>query len=232
VVDLDGDGSAEIVTNFNREFGFDRLNIWDNLPGEPFPPARPVRSQTNVQPTWVNVDGSLPASLEPHWLQPGRNYWNRIVPDLDPLAPEQDSFTYRVSDGEFDSTAATVNIEIRPNGNPPFFLSEPKRGTSAGIAYEYQPLVTDVDPGDSVTFELLNGPTGMTLDPATGAIDWYPESNGDYPVSIGATDTLGLSSAQIYTLTVGDPVQVPDIIGLSEAAAGSTLDGAGLALGS
>ena len=232
VADLDGDGSVEIVTNYNREFGFDRLQIWDNLPGEPFPPGRPIRSQTNVQPTWVNVDGSLPTSLEPHWLQPGRNYWNRIVPDLDPLAPERDSFTYRASDGEFDSAEATVNIEVRPNGNPPFFLSKPKRGTSAGISYSYQPLVIDVDPGDSVTFELLNGPAGMSIDPATGALDWYPESNGDYAVSIAATDTLGLSSAQIFTLTVGDPVVVPDVVGDTEAQAETALTDAGLSKGS
>ena len=185
-----------------------------------------------MQPTWVNVDASLPTSIEPHWLQPGRNYWNRIVPDRDPLEPEQDSFTYRVSDGEFDSAEATVNIEIRPNGNPPFFLSEPKRGASAGTSYRYQPLVTDVDPGDSVTFELLNGPADMTIDAATGVIDWYPESNGDYPVALAATDSLGLSSAQIFTVTVGDPVTVPDLIGLSEADADSALSGAGLALGS
>jgi YD repeat-containing protein len=232
VADLDGDGSVEIVTNFNREFGFDRLQIWDNLPGEPFPPGRPIRSQTNVQPTWVNVDGSLPTSLEPHWLQPGRNYWNRIVPDLDPLAPEEDSFTYRVSDGEFDSAPATVNIEVRPNGNPPFFLSDPDDATSAGIAYRYQPLVVDVDPGDSFTFELLNGPAGMTIDPASGALDWYPEANGDFPVSIAVTDTLGLSAAQIFTLAVGDPVEVPDVVGQTEAGAESTLTGAGLLLGS
>ena len=232
VADVDGDGSAEIVTSLVDGLDIGRLQIWDNLPGEPFPPARPIRSQTSVQPTWVNVDASLPTSIEPHWLQPGRNYWNRIVPDRDPLEPGQDSFTYRVSDGEFDSAEATVNIEIRPNGNPPFFLSEPKRGASAGTSYRYQPLVSDVDPGDSVTFELLNGPADMTLDAATGVIDWYPESNGDYPVALAATDSLGLSSAQIFTVTVGDPVTVPDLIGLSEADADSALSGAGLALGS
>tara|TARA_R110002110_G_scaffold43803_1_gene135614 strand:- start:9555 stop:18386 length:8832 start_codon:yes stop_codon:yes gene_type:complete len=232
VADLDGDGSAEIVTTFVDTLGLGRIQIWDNLPGEPFPPARPIRSQTNQQPTWVNVDGSLPASLEPHWLQPGRNYWNRIVPDLDPLAPEQDSFTYRASDGEFDSAEATVNIEIRPNGNPPFFLSDPVRGASAGTRYRYQPLVTDIDPGDSVSFELLNAPVGMTIDPVTGELDWYPQANGEYPVSIAATDTLGLSSAQIFSVAVGDPVEVPDLIGLSEVAADTALDGVGLALGS
>lgn len=231
VADIDGDGSAEIVTNFNREFGFDRLNIWDNLPGEPFPPARPIRSQTNLQPSWVDTDGNPASSLAPHWLQPGRNYWNRIVPDRDPLAPEQDSFTYRVSDGEFDSGAATVNIELRPAGNPPFFLSEADTATGAGVAYRYQPLVVDVDPGDTVTFELIAGPAGMTMDPATGALDWLPESTGEYPVSLAATDSLGLSSAQIFRIAVGNPMVVPDVVGGSEAAAAADLTAANLTVG-
>ncbi|MEQ9463559.1 MAG: RHS repeat-associated core domain-containing protein [Haliea sp.] len=232
VADVDGDGSAEIITNMATEFGADTVQIWDNLPGEPFPPARGIRSGTNSHPTWINVDGSVPSSIAPHWLQPGRNGWHMIQPDIDPLEPERDSFTYSASDGEFDSATATVNIEVRPNGNPPFFLSEPDRATSAGVSYRYQPLVTDVDPGDAVSFELLNGPPGMTMDPATGAIDWYADSNGAYPVSLAATDTLGLSSAQIFTLTVGDPVAVPELIGLSEAGAGSALAAADLELGS
>ncbi|MDO8864067.1 putative Ig domain-containing protein [Haliea sp. E1-2-M8] len=232
VADIDGDGSAEIVTGFADFLLRGTLQIWDNLPGEPFPPARPIRSQTNGQPTWVNVDGSLPTSLEPHWLQPGRNYWNRIVPDLDPFAPEQDSFTYRVSDGKFDSADATVNIEVRPNGNPPFFLSEPDRATSIGTVYRYRPAVTDVDPGDSVSFSLLNGPAGMTIDTMTGEISWYPDSNGEFAVAIAATDTLDLSAAQIFSLSVGDPVTVPDVVGLGEMDAATALLAAGLEVGS
>ena len=58
--------------------------------------------------------------------------------------------------------------------------------------------------GEGGGFELLNGPTGMTIDPATGALDWYPDVKGDFPVSIAATDTLGLAAAQIFTLTSDD----------------------------
>jgi RHS repeat-associated protein len=232
VADIDGDGSAEIVTNINTEFGFDPIEIWDHLPGNPFPPAPRIRSGTRFQPSWVNEDGSIPASLAPFWLQPGQNGWNRLAPPLDPLNPESDSFTYRVSDGEFDSNIATVNIEIQPNGNPPFFLSEPVTGTSRGVTYEYDPFTVDVDPGDVVTYALVNGPAGMTIDPDTGSLRWYSEVAGDYPVSIVATDTLGLSSAQIFTVSVGDPVIVPDVVGSAEGSAEATLVAANLRKGS
>lgn len=232
VADVDGDGSAEIITNMVTEYGADTVQIWDNLPGEPFPPARPIRSGTNSHPTWINVDGSLPTSIAPHWLQPGRNGWHMIQPDIDPLAPEHDSFTYVANDGEFDSAIATVNIEIRPVGNPPFFLSEPDRGATRGIAYRYEPLVVDIDPGDLVSFELIAGPAGMTIDTATGALNWYPESHGDYPVSIVANDTLGFSTAQIFTLSVGDPVRVPNVVGTTEVDAEAALVAAGLQKGS
>lgn len=232
VADVDGDGSAEIITNMATELGADTVQIWDNLPGEPFPPARGIRSGTNSHPTWINVDGSLPTSIAPHWLQPGRNGWHMIQPDIDPLEPERDSFTYSASDGEFDSAIATVNIEVRPAGNPPFFLSEPATGTSRGVAYEYTPLTVDIDSGDSVSYELINGPAGMTMNPTDGTLNWYPEAIGEYPVSIIASDTLGLSTAQIFRIAVGDPVVVPDVVGSSEGAAESALTGANLGKGS
>jgi RHS repeat-associated protein len=231
VADVDGDGFAEIITNDNTEFGSDTVQIWDNLPDNPFPAAPPFRSGTNYQTSWFGEDASLPTSLPPFWLEPGQNGWNMIQPPADPLNPERDSFTYRASDGASDSNTATVNIEIQPQGNPPSFISEPGRGTSRGVAYVYEPLVVDIDPGDVVSFELLAGPTGMTIDAQTGRLDWFPASAGDFPVSIIANDTMGFSAAQIFTIAVGDPVVVPDVVGATEATAETTLTNDNLARG-
>ncbi|GEM_PF-2529828 len=232
LADVDGDGSAEIIVVLTGGLGRYELRVLEGLPGETWPGARGVRYQSAMHATYRNSDGSIPNTIEPHWLQPGRNAWNRVVPDRDPFEPETDSFTYQVSDGSLDSNTATVNLEVRPAGNPPFFLSEPDSGTSRGIAYEYTPLIVDVDPGDEVTLTLAHGPSGMTLDPDTGTLNWYPESVGEFPVSILATDTLGLSSAQIFRIAVGDPVVVPSVVGSSESAAEATLTGANLSKGS
>jgi hypothetical protein len=232
VADVDEDGSAEIVITPLVSLGSWVMQIIGGISDNPWPGTRSTRFQTAMQPTYRSADGAVPSTIEPHWLQPGRNAWNRVVPDRDPFEPETDSFTYRVSDGAFDSNTATVNIELRPAGTPPFFLSEPLAGISRGIAYEYTPLIVDVDPGDEVTLSLASAPAGMTLDPATGTLSWYPEAAGEYPVSILATDTLGLSSAQIFTVSVGDPVIVPDVVGSTEGAAESTLVSANLSKGS
>ncbi len=230
VVDLDGDGHAEIINSYTGGIT-GQTEIWTGTVDNPLGTASPYRHQWGFHEAYVNDDLTIPSHPVPHWLRPGLNGWNMIMPAPHPLAGTTDRFTYRASDGVFESHLATVTLDILPAGNPPRFLSEPDTRTTRGFRYGYAPIVVDPDLGDVVSFHLTAGPDGMGIDPGTGAIDWLPPSVGDYEVSILATDSIGYAASQAFTLEVGDPVTVPDVVGMALAVAESTLDGASLAPG-
>jgi RHS repeat-associated protein len=232
VADVDGDGQAEVINSYTGGI-VGQTQIWGGTDARPLPSAPPFRNQWVFAEAYASEDGKTMApNPVPHWLQSGRNGWNLITPEPDPLLGTQQSFTYRANDGALDSDAATVTFDILPPGNPPRFLSEPDALTTRGFQYRYAPIVVDPDVGDTVSFLLTAGPTGMSIDPATGALTWQPDANGTYPVTILATDTRGFAADQSWDLVVGDPVTVPDVIGQPQATAESTIVGANLLVGS
>lgn len=231
VADVDGDGSAEILTNFSTEFGADSVQIWDNLPGEPFPPGPVIRSGSSSQPTWVNDDGSLPARIEPHWLIPGLNKVNAAVVVPDPATDQVDSFEYVASDGGLESDAATVRITLAA-ANAPRIVSSPPDAGSPGFLFAYAALATDADVGDSLSFELLEAPEGMLID-QFGVLSWVPtgEQAGPHQVELLVTDGQGNADRQSFTIDIRPPVAVPALIGLSRPEALAALESASLGAG-
>ena len=66
----------------------------------------------------------------------------------------------------------TVTI-LAPDNQPPLFDSTPLTLAAADAPYGYSASATDPD-GDPVTFALDTGPTGVSIDGATGAVAWSP----------------------------------------------------------
>lgn len=70
----------------------------------------------------------------------------------------------------------------------------------------HQIEVNDVDmPANDLTYELVNGPEGLTLDGATGIITWTPtevQGFGLYSVTIRACDQEPLCDEETFTITV------------------------------
>ncbi|RMF85416.1 MAG: PASTA domain-containing protein, partial [Nitrospirae bacterium] len=129
---------------------------------------------------------------------------NALLPD-DP--DRADSFTYRASDGQADSAPATVSFEVLPENAPPRFVGAPK--TTATVGFPYLWAVSAADPdGDPLTFALLQGPAGMTLDPATGLLQWTPDpgsATGDL------LSLAGIASVQASSNWPGyDPQRIVD----------------------
>jgi hypothetical protein len=81
----------------------------------------------------------------------------------------------------------------------PTFTSAPVTEAEAGQPYAYaasafgNPL--------PVTFGLTEGPAGMTVDPATGLVEWVPAAAGTYPVILTAANAAG-ESTQDFTIEV------------------------------
>ena len=232
VADVDGDGEAELIYSYSGGYlgGFTR--VWQGTAENPLPPAPPLRNQWVFNQTMVRDDATIISNPTPAWLQPGHNGYN-LVSSLGEfnLAGTTDSFTYKASDGALESNLATVNFDVQPNGVAPMFLSEPDTLTTVGFQYEYAPRVIDYDAGDTVSFMLTEAPNGMTIDPVTGVVRWLPDTNGSYSVIILAYDSIGFATPQAYTLMVGDPVTVPDVINQPEASAETSLTNANLITG-
>ncbi|RLA08078.1 MAG: hypothetical protein DRQ54_04680, partial [Gammaproteobacteria bacterium] len=230
IADTDNDGEAELISSFSSGLT-GSTTIWQGTPAHPLPPAPAHHNQWVSNEAYADAKGNVLSNPTPHWLQPGLNGWNMIKMPPHPLAGTVDSFTYIANDAVLSSNIATVAFDVQPAGTPPVFLSEPDTLTTVGFPYDYAPHVVDIDTGDSVSFLLTAGPAGMSINPGNGKVSFVPDAEGSYAVTILASDTIGFSTLQSYTLTVGLPVTVPDVVGQAEAAAESMISGANLLIG-
>ena len=229
IADVDNDDAAEIVLSWFGSIAGDTV-ILEGIEGKPLPPAPPIVNQQFMHRGLVGDSGQILTNPVPHWLQPGANGFLAIPLQPDPLAGTTDSFTYLASDGPLNSNVATVTFDVQPAGVAPVFLTQPDTLTTVGFPYEYAPRVFDADPGDSVSFTLAAAPAGMTMT-SNGRLNWLPDAEGSYQVSIIASDTIGFSTPQSFTLLVGQPVVVPDVVGQAQASAESALTGVNLLTG-
>src|SRR3954464_12986370 len=97
----------------------------------------------------------------------------------------------------------------------PLIGSVPPTTARVGIAYGF--TVSAIDPEKrAIAYSLVSGPTGMTVDAASGALAWTPTAAqlGQQPVAVRATDPSGLYDQQSWTITVGWN-HAPAVLGLS-----------------
>jgi hypothetical protein len=117
-----------------------------------------------------------------------------------------DTFTYTISDGRGGTGTATVSVTIIPVNDAPSITSRPLETTRVWATYTYDVDAKDPDPGDSLVYSLTGKPEGMTIDEATGLIEWRPTSAqaGTYDVTVRVADNnkIRASDTQSFTLTV------------------------------
>jgi RHS repeat-associated protein len=145
----------------------------------------------------------------------------------------RDSFTYAASDGSLDSPPVTVRITIQPVNHPPVITSAPVTSANTGQLYTYDVNAIDQDAGERLAYALATAPSGMTIAPDTGLIQWLPASNqaGANSVKVRVYDSSGVFAEQNFTLTVTQRVTVPNVVGQTQATAQTTITGAGLTVG-
>lgn len=102
-------------------------------------------------------------------------------------------------------------LQIENVEQPPQIVSQPLLGATVGQPYLYQLQVMDPDPGATVNYQLLTGPTGMTLS-TTGLLLWEPKQEGQVQVSVEALDNTGRRATQGWTLVVVKQNQWPQIV--------------------
>jgi len=82
---------------------------------------------------------------------------------------------------------------------PPVIYSPAVTSAAPGVLYSYD--VNAADPnGDVLSYRLLAGPAGMTIDPNSGLIAWGPQP-GTFNVMVEARDPAGATDIQTYQLS-------------------------------
>lgn len=104
----------------------------------------------------------------------------------------------------------SLRINVLPASNyPPVIISTPQTGSFAFQPFSYDVQAEDPD-GDTLIYSLTQSPAGMTIDSDSGLIQWTPDANGTFPVTVVVSDGT-LQVTQNFTLTVEIPNLAPEI---------------------
>ena len=97
------------------------------------------------------------------------------------------------------SDPTSTNVGSRP----PVITSTPIFKAETDTLYRYQVAAADPE-GDSLNFDFIMSPEGMTIDRSSGRIDWQPDSTmvGEHPVTIVVEDSGNAVATQSYLVTV------------------------------
>lgn len=120
-----------------------------------------------------------------------------------------------VTDGHGGSKGQSFVVEVVNVNDPPAFVSSPPAVAKQGFPFSYRVQVADPD-GDIVAISLLSGPPGMTLDAASGLVQWVPgqESAGRVVAAVlVASDGFGGIAVQSLQIAVLDQNDQPVVLG-------------------
>jgi len=115
-----------------------------------------------------------------------------------------DTFTYTLEDDKGGSGTATVGVTITAVNDSPVITSKPERAAIMDALYEYEVQAQDPDAGDTLAYSLLEGPEGMSIDPATGVLRWKPTDgqSGFHRVEVKVTDNYSPAASDTQAFEV------------------------------
>lgn len=161
VVDIDGDGHAEIVVNNTVPLPQDGTGgVWAfRSANEPW---MKVRKRQGAR---FDLDGNVEeltgqvAAVPP---TPGMNGSANLYGHQPQLQTRADlrqrartSFHYRAQAAGVPTEQATVTIDIQPPNSPPRITSTPPSAAVTENVLAYQITAVDADPGDTITYRLV-----------------------------------------------------------------------------
>lgn len=103
-------------------------------------------------------------------------------------------------------------VYVYKTNEAPIFVTAPGVEAYPDKAYSYASRATDPN-YDPLTYSLVVGPDGMTIDAQTGDLSWTPTELGVYSVVLRVEDGRGGSATQTYAINVVDaPENRPPVI--------------------
>jgi VCBS repeat-containing protein len=118
-----------------------------------------------------------------------------------------DEFTYTVRDNKEDTDTAKVNVTVKMANDAPVIISAAGATANIGAIYTYDVNASDPDLNDTLTYSLTTKPADMTIDSATGLIQWTPTEVGENEVVVKVADSNSVPTTDIqsFTITVNPP---------------------------
>jgi RHS repeat-associated protein len=134
------------------------------------------------------------------------------TPESDQLGNHEVELLVQDRQGGVGSQTYTLVVTSRAVNQAPTITSTPRFWADVANGYQYQLTASDPN-GDILTYSVLAGPTGMTVDAATGSLQWQPTlaQLGEQTVTVAAFDPFGLGGLQTYKLQVAEANQAPVI---------------------
>lgn len=112
---------------------------------------------------------------------------------------------------EGSSRARRVHAEpiVLEASAAPEITSQPSSGVDGGV-FRYAVQASSAARGAVLRYELLKGPEGMTVDAASGVVEWRPkqEQRGRFEIEVAVMDQWGSGVAQRFELNA-DPSTAP-----------------------
>ena len=143
-----------------------------------------------------------PVQLSYKWFRNGKELPGQQTDTLD-TKPFRKKDVLRVlvtpSDGQV-AREPLYGMPVTIENGPPRITSTPSTALNDG-QYLYQVIATDPDE-DTISYELKEAPSGMTIEAATGKLVWRltPESKGKHHVVIVAKDNENAHTEQDFDL--------------------------------
>lgn len=103
--------------------------------------------------------------------------------------------------------AEPIALEASP---APAIVSKPSSGVEGG-RYRYAMEARSPVAGAQLRFELLKGPEGMTVDAASGLVEWHPKTGqrGPFDVEVAVMDQWGSGMAQGFAISTESTTAPP-----------------------
>ncbi len=140
----------------------------------------------------------------------GKIMW---TPDNTQVGPNVVLLRVDDTQGNFVTQFFTVEVSAVLQNLTPVIISTPSFLATQGKQYLYDAEARDGN-GDTVIFELAEGPQGMAIDATTGMLAFTPDGTqlGIYRVGIRAKDPFGDKGLQTYDIDVRKPNTAPVFI--------------------
>lgn len=130
-----------------------------------------------------------------------------------PTRPVNLQFRIRVTDDGtpnlYDEQPVNVNVQYETNSPP--VLNLPHLYPVIVNTHFSLNIAASDNSFDRLTYALVgDSPAGLAIDRYSGQLTWFPQTVGDYPITISVTDqgTPPLSDTQTMTISVVDALQI------------------------